>query len=71
MACASYSLKQTLLPSQEAPRKETPQERIKRLMAAQINKRIADEAVNDTKRRLAAEKEMAARIHVGRVLRCE
>lgn len=55
---------------QEARGTETPQERIKRLMAAQLNKRIADEVVSDAKRRLAQEKELAARMTVGRVLRC-
>ncbi len=46
--------------------KETPQERLKRLMAAQINKQLARDTVSVKQRRQQEERDAAARRQIER-----
>lgn len=55
--------------SSGAPKKETPAERIKRLMAAQLNKQAAMDSKTTAQRKLQEEKERAARMQQEKSLR--
>lgn len=57
-----------LMPLLQAPTKsETPKERLKRLMAAQINKQVAKDSVKSAQKVAHEEKERKARIQIERM----
>ena len=53
--------------TQPVSKTETPKERLKRLMAAQINKQVAKDSVKSAQRIAHEEKERKARIHIERM----
>ena len=55
-----------LWPQGKAAAKETPKERLKRLMAVQLNKQIAKDTLTATQRKLQEEKDRAARLQIER-----
>ncbi|GMH35801.1 hypothetical protein BSKO_03669 [Bryopsis sp. KO-2023] len=50
-----------------AEKKETPQERIKRIMAAQLNKQVKKDSLASTQKRIEAERDRQARLQIERV----
>ena len=56
-----------LLELQVVSKTETPKERLKRLMAAQINKQVAKDSVKNAQRIAHDEKERQARIQIERM----
>ena len=57
-----------MIPLLQAPSKsETPKERLKRLMAAQINKQVAKDSVKSAQKIAHEEKERKARIQIERM----
>ena len=57
-----------MMPLLQAPSKsETPKERLKRLMAAQINKQVAKDSVKSAQKVAHEEKERKARIQIERM----